>query len=113
MNTPFVLTPEIKVISLRAKDTFQHLELTNARIVQGQAHPESTPHIEFTLLGDGIKFTAYANLIPDVNEFNCFDLLDAAKQAMGQHEQVFERVEIRAFDTHYKGEYRIEGITTS
>ena len=109
MNTPFVLTPEIKVISLRAKDTFNHFELTNARIIQGQAYHESTPQIEFTLLGDGIKFTAYANLISDSNEFNCFDLLEAAKQAMGQHEQIFDRVEIQAFDKHYESEYLIEG----
>ena len=109
MNTPFVLTPDIKVINLRAKDTFQHLELTNARFVQGQSHPEFTPYIEFTLLGDGIKFTAYANLIPDANELNCFDLLEAAKQAMGTQKQLFERVEIRAVDEQYVVAYRIEG----
>ena len=111
MNTPFVLTPDIKVINLRAKDTFQQLKLIDARLVQGQAHPESTPQIEFTLLADGIKFTAYANLIPDANEFNCFDLLEATKQAMGGHVPQFDRVEMRAFDEHYKGQYRIEGIT--
>lgn len=109
MNTPFVLTAEIKVISLRAKDTFKRLELTNACIIQGQAYPESTPHIEIALIGDGIKFTACANLIPDSNEFNCFNLLEAAKQAMGQHAQVFERMEIRAFNEHYEDVYRIEG----
>lgn len=109
MNTTFVLTPEIKAISLRAKDTFKHLELTNALIIQGQTNPESIPYIEFTLLGDGIKFTACANLIPGSNEFNSFDLLEAAKQALAQDVQVFERVEIRVFDEHYKNDYRIEG----
>lgn len=109
MNTTFVLTPEIKAISRRAKDTFKHLELTNARIIQGQTNPESIPYIEFILLGDGIKFTACANLIPGSNVFNGFDLLEAAKQALAQDVQVFERVEIRAFDEHYKNDYRIEG----
>ena len=109
MNTPFVLAPEIKVISLRAKNTFRHLRLVLAGLKQGQVYPESTPCIEFTLLGERMKFTAYANRIPGSNVFNCFDLLEAAKEAMGEHDQLFDRVEIRALDKHYEGAYRIEG----
>ena len=68
-----------------------------------------TPSIEFTVLGDEVKLTCNSNLIPGSYTFNCFDLLEAAKQAMGAQKQIFERVEIRAVDEQYVVADRIEG----
>ncbi|MFM7671797.1 MAG: hypothetical protein ACKO6Q_04315 [Bacteroidota bacterium] len=109
MITPFVLSSEIHIISLRAKEYFRQLKLINLQLTEGELAAGSTASIEFTLLGDEVKFTCYSNGIPGSDRFNCFDLLEAAKQAMGAQNQLFERVEIRAVDEHYVGAYRIEG----
>lgn len=109
MITPFVLSSEIQLISLRAKESFRQLKLINLQLAEGEIAAGSTPSIEFTLLGDEVKFTCFSNIMPGYDKFNCFDLLEAAKQAMGTQKQLFERVEIRAVDEEYVVAYRIEG----
>ena len=94
---------------LKVEKPFQSVKLLSAMEMRGQAIPDSSPFVELTLLGNNVKFSFHSNRIPRSTNFNCFDLLEAAKQAMGQHEQIFDRVEIQAFDKHYEAEYLIEG----
>lgn len=109
MSTSFVLAPEIQSVTIRSKKTFQQLVLVRAELTAGEATVGSIPYIEFTLLGEGVTFTAHANRIPGTDRFNCFDLMEAVKQAAVSENYTFDRIVLQAHEAHYSGTYRIEG----
>ena len=72
------LNHEHREALIKRRQGFFTVRLTNAEIF---LHPTNSRirAIEMILKNESTKFTAFSNLLPGSNKFNCFDLLETAK----------------------------------
>jgi hypothetical protein len=72
------LNHEHREALIKRRQGFFTLRLTNAEFF---LHPTNSRirAIELILKNESTKFTAFSNLLPGSNKFNCFDLLETAK----------------------------------
>ena len=72
------LNHEHREALIKRRQGFFTVRLTNAEFF---LHPTNSRirAIEMILKNESTKFTAFSNLLPGSNKFNCFDLLETAK----------------------------------
>jgi len=72
------LNQEQRVALIKRSQGFVTVRLTRAEIFLSPKNSEIRA-IELILKNESTKFTAFSNLLPGSNKFNCFDLLETAK----------------------------------
>jgi len=82
------LNHEHREALIKRRQGFDTVRLTNAEIF---LHPKNSEirAIEIILKNESTKFTAFSNLMPGSNKFNCFDLLETAKTIPALKGEIF------------------------
>lgn len=107
MNTSLELFKSYSKETINSIDNFKSVNFISCKLSCGEVIETKHSCVELKLKGIHHEFNAYLNLIPGTNDFNCYELINAAKQTGCLNDAEFTSLEIMINEDDFSNDFRI------
>lgn len=107
MIQKIILTKRESKFTINNATPFKNLQIKSATSVEGTFNTDEAQYILLKLRNDTQVFNSRTNIIPNTNQFNCFDLLETAAQIPALWNVSFHTLEIEIPVHQYQREFTV------